>query len=92
MNICPVFFPVLQQERAVRVPDHGARDGALGGHQGVARAAHHQVSLFGIKKFEILSFFSIWCSSRNMKSMYEESDWGWNEKHKKDEMLEESAW
>ena len=50
------------------------------------------MSLFGIKKFEILSFFSIWCSSRNMKSMYEESDWGWNEKHKKDEMLEESAW
>ena len=57
MNICPGFFPVLQQERPLRVPDHRARDGALGGHQGVARGAHHQVSLFGIKKFEILSFF-----------------------------------
>merc|ERR1712012_1260470 len=29
---------------------------------------------------------------RNMKALYEQSNWGWNEKNKKDEMLEDSAW
>ena len=29
---------------------------------------------------------------RNMKTLYEKSSWGWNEKNKKDEMLDESAW
>ena len=29
---------------------------------------------------------------RNMKALYEQSNWGWNEKNKRDEMLEDSAW
>lgn len=29
---------------------------------------------------------------RNMKPLYEESSWGWNEKNKKEEMLEDAAW
>ncbi len=28
----------------------------------------------------------------NMKDMYEDSDWGWNEKNKREEMMEEAAW
>lgn len=29
---------------------------------------------------------------RNMKAFYEKSNWGWNEKNKKEEMLDDSAW
>jgi len=29
---------------------------------------------------------------RNMKALYEQSNWGWNEKNKRDEMMEDSAW
>ena len=29
---------------------------------------------------------------KNMKKLYEESDWGWNAKNKSDELLDESAW
>ena len=29
---------------------------------------------------------------RNMKKLYEESNWGWNEKNKREEMLEDAAW
>ena len=28
----------------------------------------------------------------NMKTQYEKSSWGWNEKSKKDEMMEKAAW
>ncbi len=28
----------------------------------------------------------------NMREMYENSDWGWNERNKREEMLEEQAW
>jgi len=28
----------------------------------------------------------------NMKTMYEQSEWGWNEKHKREEMFDEAAW
>ncbi len=30
--------------------------------------------------------------TRNMQKMYEESEWGWNAKNKRAEMLEEAAW
>lgn len=30
--------------------------------------------------------------TRNMKKLYEESNWGWNEKNKRSEMLEDAAW
>jgi hypothetical protein len=30
--------------------------------------------------------------STNMKKLYEESEWGWKEKNKTDEMMDESAW
>ena len=30
--------------------------------------------------------------TRNMKTLYEESNWGWNEKNKRSEMLEDAAW
>jgi len=29
---------------------------------------------------------------KNMKKLYEESDWGWNAKNKRDEMLDDNAW
>ena len=29
---------------------------------------------------------------KNMKTLYEESNWGWNEKNKRDEMLDDAAW
>lgn len=29
---------------------------------------------------------------RNMKTLYEESSWGWNEKNKREEMFEDAAW
>jgi len=29
---------------------------------------------------------------RNMKALYEQSNWGWNEKNKRDEMMEDAAW
>ena len=28
----------------------------------------------------------------NMKALYEQSNWGWNEKNKRAEMLEDAAW
>ncbi|XP_031574828.1 N-alpha-acetyltransferase 40-like [Actinia tenebrosa] len=31
-------------------------------------------------------------TKRNMEALYEESDWGWNDKKKMDEMTEEKAW
>ena len=30
--------------------------------------------------------------TKNMKSLYEQSEWGWNEKSKKEEMFEDNAW
>ena len=29
---------------------------------------------------------------RNMKELYEQSSWGWNEKNKREEMLDDAAW
>ena len=30
--------------------------------------------------------------SKNMKELYEKSNWGWNDANKKKEMLDENAW
>merc|ERR1711997_597383 len=30
--------------------------------------------------------------TRNMKTLYEQSNWGWNEKNKRQEMFEDAAW
>ena len=30
--------------------------------------------------------------TRNMKAMYEKSQWGWNDANKKKEMLDDNAW
>ena len=29
---------------------------------------------------------------KNMQAMYENSDWGWNDKNKLDELMEDAAW
>lgn len=39
--------------------------------------------------------FQIWLMdliTRNMKAMYEQSQWGWKEANKKQEMLDDNAW
>ena len=31
-------------------------------------------------------------TERNMRSLYEDSSWGWNEANKKDELFDDRAW